>query len=87
MWSDKLYKWLYKELKKPSFFDFPEDVELTKKWIYFVNQKEWVRTLNSVIWPEHFESKHIKYGKRCILKWELHPIRTTILTQYFDRQF
>ena len=31
MCSDKLYKWLYKGLKKPSFFHFPEDAELKKK--------------------------------------------------------
>ena len=57
-----------KGLKKPSF-DFPEDVELRIKSIYFVNRKEWTPTSN-------FESKYVKYGKRCTLKWELHPIPT-----------
>ena len=65
-----------KGLKKPSFFHFPEDVDLKKKWIYFVNRKEWTRTLNSIICAEHFESQYVKYSKRCTLKWELHPIAT-----------
>ena len=60
-----------KGLKKPSFHS-PESVVL-KKLIYFVNQKEWTLTSNSVICVEHFESKYVKYGKRCTLKWELHP--------------
>ena len=51
-------------------------MELKKKWIYFVNRKEWTPTSNSVICVEHFESKYVKYGKRCTLKWELHPIPT-----------
>ena len=73
-----------KGLKKLSFH-FPEDVELKKMWIYFVNRKEWTPTLNSVIYVEHFESKYLKYGKKHTLKWELHAIPTILLTKYLDR--
>ena len=59
-----------------SFFHFPEDLELQIQWIYLANRKEWTPTSNSVIYVEHFESKYVKYGKRCTLKWELHPIPT-----------
>ena len=63
-------------LKKPSFL-FPEDSELRKKWIYFVNRKDWFPTKYSVICIDHFEEKNLKRGKsRCKLIWELHPVPT-----------
>ena len=62
-------------LKKPSFH-FPEDEELRKKWIYFINRKEWIPTKYSVICIEHLESKFVKFGKICKLIWELHPVPT-----------
>ena len=37
---------------KSLLFHFPEDVELKKKWIYFVNWKGWTPNLNSVICAE-----------------------------------
>ena len=64
-----------KDLKKPSFHFLK--LWSKKKWIYFVNRKEWTPTSNSAICVEHFESKYLKCGKRCTLKWELHPIPTT----------
>ena len=37
---------------------------------------KWTPNSNSVICVEHFESKYVKYGKRCTLKWELHLLLT-----------
>ena len=59
-----------------AFFPFPWRCGGKKKWIYFVNRNEWTSISYLVISVKHFESKYIKYGKRCTLKWELHPIPT-----------
>ena len=60
--------------KKPSFL-LPENTDLRKRWIYFVNPKDWIPTKNSVICINHFEDKFIKQGKqRSKLIWELHPV-------------
>ena len=61
--------------RKPSFV-FPDDEELRKKWIYFVNRKNWKPSKYSVIYADYFEEKFIKYGKKCRLRWELHPVLT-----------
>ena len=46
--------------KKVSSFRFPfYDLELRKKWISFVNRRDWEPTTNSVICVLHFESKYI----------------------------
>ena len=62
--------------KKPSFL-LAEDKELRKKWIYFVNRKNWAPTKYSVACIDHFHDKFIKHRKsQCKLNWELHPIPT-----------
>ena len=49
-----------------------------KKWIYFVNSKNWTPTKYSFVCYDHFHDTFIKYGKsQCKLNWELHP-RPTI---------
>ena len=42
---------------------FPEDEKLRKKWIYFVNRKNWAPTKYSVACIDHFHDKFIKHGK------------------------
>ena len=62
--------------KNPSFL-FPEDEELRKKLIYFVNRKNWAPTKYFVVCIDHFHDKFITHGKsRCKLNWELHPVPT-----------
>ena len=53
--------------KKASFLHFHEDQELKRKWIYFVNRKDWLPTAHSVICMDHFEEKFVKRGKKCQL--------------------
>ena len=48
--------------KNPSFL-FLENKELCKKWIYFVNCKNWAQTKYSVVCIDHFHDKFIKHGK------------------------
>ena len=62
--------------ERKSCFSFPENKELRRKWIYFVNRQSWEPTKNSVICINHFEEKFVKFGKRCTLKWELKPVPT-----------
>lgn len=48
--------------KIPSFL-FPEDQKLRRKWIYFVNCKEWIPTKYPVACIDQFEQKFIKHRK------------------------
>ena len=41
-----------------------------------MNHKDWKHSKYSVICADHFEEKFIKYGKKCKLRWELHPVPT-----------
>ena len=62
--------------KKPSFL-FPEDEELSKKWIDFVNSKNWTPTKYYVLCIDYFHDKFIKHGKsRWKLNLELYPVPT-----------
>ena len=61
--------------KKPSFH-FPDHRELQRKWIYFVNRKDWSHTAQSVICIDRFEGKFIKRDKKCKLPWQLLPVPT-----------
>ena len=54
----------YKTGQKKSSFHFHEDQELKLKWIYFVNRKDWLPTVQSVICIDLFEEKFIKRGKK-----------------------
>ena len=49
--------------KKP-FVLFPKDEERRKKWIYFVNRKNWTPTKYSVVCIDHFHDKFIKTWKK-----------------------
>ena len=56
--------------KNPPFL-FPEDEELRKKWIYFINGKYWTPTEYYAVCIYHFHDKFIKHGKSgCKLNWE-----------------
>ena len=48
--------------KNPSFL-FPEDEELRKKWIYFVNRKNSAPTKYSVACIGPFHDKFVKHRK------------------------
>ena len=47
----------YKTGQKKVSFLLHENQELKWKWIYFVNSKEWLPTVHSVIFIDHFEKK------------------------------
>ena len=57
----------YKTRQKKASFYFHEDQELKRKWIYFLNRKDWLPTAHSVICIDHFEEKFIERGKKCQL--------------------
>ena len=62
---------------KKTCFSFPDDADLRKRWIYFVNRKDWKPSKHSVICIDHFEEKYVKVGKqRCKLLWSLLPVPT-----------
>ena len=44
---------------RKAIFSFPEDPDLRKRWIYFVNRKDWQPTKHSVICIDHFDEKYI----------------------------
>ena len=66
----------YSNGPKKSTFHFPEEFDLPKQWIYFVNRKDWVPSKYSAICVNHFDDKFINYRKRCTLKWNLLPVPT-----------
>ena len=57
----------YKAGQKKASFHFPKDQELKQKLIYFVNRKDLLPTVHSVICIDQFEEKVIKCGKKCQL--------------------
>ena len=67
----------YKAGQKKASFHFHEDQELKRKWIYFVNRKDWLPMAHSVICINHFEEKCIKRGKKIsnTVLLQVHPIR------------
>ena len=54
----------YKTGQQKASLHFHEDQELKLKWIYFVNRKDWLPTVQSVICIDLFEEKFIKRGKK-----------------------
>ena len=63
--------------EKVSVFHFPvKKSELNKKWIRFVNRKNWTPPRHSGIFAKHFEEKFLKIGKRLTLRWNLDPVPT-----------
>ena len=62
----------YLTCETKSSFYFPEEDDLRKRWVYFVNRVDWLSSKNSVI----------KRGKkRCKLRWELYPVPTIHTTE------
>ena len=56
-------------------FRFPlKNQELNRKWIRFVNRRDWAPTRRSGVCSKHFEEKFLKVDKRAMLRWELHPV-------------
>ena len=49
---------------KKSTFHFPEEFDLRKRWIHFVNRKDWVPSKYSAICVNHFDDKFINYEKK-----------------------
>ena len=45
-------------------FFFPKDEDLRKRWIKFVNRKDWKPTSSSVICIKHFDKKYYKKGEK-----------------------
>ena len=80
----------YKTGQKKAWLYFHEDQELKRRWIYFVNRKDWSPTAHSVICIDHFEGKFIKRGKKfrllCCGKY-IHPVPTIVMTQGPIRHF
>ena len=44
-------------------FSFPKEEDLKKRWIRFVNRKDWESTSSSYTYVKHFEEKYYKKGK------------------------
>ena len=80
----------YKTGQKKAWLYFHEDQELKRRWIYFVNRKDWSPTAHSVICIDHFEGKFVKRGKKfrllCCGKY-IHPVPTIVMTQGPIRHF
>ena len=56
-------------------FRFPlKSPELNRKWIRFVNRRDWAPTRRSGVCSKYFEKKFLKVGKRATLRWELQPV-------------
>ena len=67
---------------KNSVFYFPQDEELKKKWIRFVNRKKWTPTKHSVICAEHFsDDLIISHKKKSLLEWSSSPVPFIYLTK------
>ena len=62
-------------LEKFPVFRFPlKNPELNRKWIRFVNRRDWAPTGRSDVCSKHFEEKFLKVGKRAELRWKLQPV-------------
>ena len=63
--------------EKVSTFEFPfKNLELLKKWIKFVNRRDWKPTKNFVTCIRHFKEEFPNRGKRITLKKNLQPYPT-----------
>ena len=66
-----------KENVKQPVFCFPEDLELRKLWIRFVNRPNWLPGEHHGICKRHFEQKYLVVGKqRITLNRRLKPSPT-----------
>ena len=62
-------------------FSFPKEEDLKKRWIKFVNRKDWEPTSSSYICIKYFEEKYHKKGKnskRYRLAMNMKPFPTTL---------
>ena len=50
--------------KSVTIFSFPKQEDLNKRWIKFVNRKDWEPTSSSYICIKQFKEKYYKKGKR-----------------------
>ena len=57
-------------------FPFPKEEDLKKRWIKFVNRKDWVPTSLSYICIKDFEEKYYKKGKCYHLVLNMKPVPT-----------
>ena len=65
------------------FFYFPQDEELKKKWIRFVNRKNWTLTEHFVTCAEHFsDDLIISHKKKSLLEWSSSPVPSIYLTKH-----
>ena len=65
-----------------SVFYLPQDEEFKKKWIRFVNRKNWTPTKHSVICAEHFsDDLIISHKKKSLLEWSSSPVPSIYLTK------
>ena len=60
--------------KFPVFRFLLKNPELNRKWIKFVNRRDFAPTQCSGVCSKHFEEKLLKVGKRAALQWELQPV-------------
>ena len=49
--------------KSTTVFSFPKKEDLKKRWVKFVNWKDWEPTSSSYICIKHFEEKYYEKGK------------------------
>ena len=60
---------------KKSVFYFPQDEELKRKWIRFVNRKDWIPSKHSVICVDHFADEFITiHNKKSLLKLNISAV-------------
>lgn len=89
-WIVANYSAVYKSGERKSSFHFPEDPQLKRRWICFVNLHLSL-TKNSIC-IEHLEDRFIKRGRKwnlvwkCNLFWNLHPAPANALLTGFLRK-
>ena len=70
---------------KLSSFYFPlKNEKLNKKWIRFVNRRDWVPTKHSVLCEFLFEGIYQNKGKRMSLNWSMKPVPTIHSAELID---
>ena len=58
--------------------------DLNKKWIHFVNRKDWVPTKHSVLCELYFEDIYKNTGKCMSLTWSMKPVPTIYSAELID---
>ena len=53
----------YSGQEPTTVFSFPKDEDIRKRWVKFVNRKDWQPTSSSYICKKHFEPKYYKKGE------------------------